>query len=192
MGAMAPQITSLTIVYLTFYWDADRRKHQSSASLVFEWGIHREPVNSPHKWPAWRNMFPFDDVIMVITSQITGISHICSIICSGADQGKHQSSALLAFVRGIHQSPGGFPSQRTCNVENVSIWWSSSWPHPTVLTADISKLTNNGDIWVCFFFFGQFKILPICSSFVTAVLSGISSYFVIYNHRMKLGKWLAA
>ena len=28
------------------------------------WGIHRSPVNSPHKWPATRKMFPFDDVIM--------------------------------------------------------------------------------------------------------------------------------
>ena len=27
-------------------------------------GIHRSPVNSPHKWPVTRKMFPFDDVIM--------------------------------------------------------------------------------------------------------------------------------
>ena len=48
MGAIASQITSLTIVFSTFYSDADQRKHQSSASLVFVPGIHREPVNSPH------------------------------------------------------------------------------------------------------------------------------------------------
>ena len=35
MGAMAPQITSLIIVYSTVYSDADQRKHQSSASLAF-------------------------------------------------------------------------------------------------------------------------------------------------------------
>ena len=35
--------------------------------------------------------------------QITGISIICSTVGSGADQGKHQSSASLAFVRGIHR-----------------------------------------------------------------------------------------
>ena len=40
------------------------KKHQSSASLAFVWGIHRGPVNSPHKWPVTRQMFPFDDVIM--------------------------------------------------------------------------------------------------------------------------------
>ena len=64
MGTMASQITSLPIVYLTVYSDPDQRKHQSSASLAFVWGIHRWPVNSPHKWPVTRKMFPFDDVIM--------------------------------------------------------------------------------------------------------------------------------
>ena len=54
MGAIASQITSLTIVYSTVYSDADQRKHQSSASLVFFPGIHREPVNPPHKWPVMR------------------------------------------------------------------------------------------------------------------------------------------
>ena len=65
MGTMASQITSLTIVYSTGYSDADQRKHQSSASLAFVWGIHRGPVNSPHKWPVTRKMVPFDDVIMI-------------------------------------------------------------------------------------------------------------------------------
>ena len=64
MEAIASQITSLTIVYSIVYSDADQRKHQSSASLAFVWGIHRGPVNSPHKWPVTRKMFPFDDVIM--------------------------------------------------------------------------------------------------------------------------------
>ena len=64
MGAIASQITSLTIVYSTIYSGADQRKHQSSASLAFVRGIHRWPVNSPHKWPVTRKMFPFDDVIL--------------------------------------------------------------------------------------------------------------------------------
>ena len=62
MGAIAPQITILTMVYSIVYSDADQRKHQSSASLAFV----RGPVNSPHKWPVTRKMFPFDDVIMNI------------------------------------------------------------------------------------------------------------------------------
>ena len=65
MGAMASQITSLTIVYSTVYSGGDQRYQQSSASLAFVQGIHRRPVNSPHKWPVTRKMFPFDDVIMI-------------------------------------------------------------------------------------------------------------------------------
>ena len=64
MGAIASQTTSRSIVYSTVNSDADQRKHQSSASLAFVWGIHRGPVNSPHKGPVTRKMFPFDDVIM--------------------------------------------------------------------------------------------------------------------------------
>ena len=64
MGAIASQITSLTIVYSADYSGVDQSKHQSSASLAFVWGIHRGPVNSPHKGPVTRNEFPFDDVII--------------------------------------------------------------------------------------------------------------------------------
>ena len=64
MGTMASQITSLTIVYSTVYSGAHQRKHQSSASLAFLWGIHRGPVNSPHQWLVTRERFPFGDVIM--------------------------------------------------------------------------------------------------------------------------------
>ena len=41
MTTIASQITSLTVVYSIVYSDADQRKHQSSASLAFVWGIHR-------------------------------------------------------------------------------------------------------------------------------------------------------
>ena len=69
MGAIASQITSLTIVYPIVYSDADQRKRQSSASLAFVRGIHRGPVNSPHKWPVTRKMFPFDDVIIKVLNE---------------------------------------------------------------------------------------------------------------------------
>ena len=64
MGMMAYQITSLALVYSTVYSGADQRKHQSSASLALVQGIHRWPVNSPHKWPVTPEIFPFDDIIM--------------------------------------------------------------------------------------------------------------------------------
>ena len=64
ISVMASQITSLMIVYSTVYSGADHKKHQSSPSLAFVWGIHRWPVNSQHQGPVTQKMFPFDDVIM--------------------------------------------------------------------------------------------------------------------------------
>ena len=64
VSKMASQITNLTVVYSIVYSSADQRKHQSSASLAFVRGIHWRPVNSQHKGPVTRKMFPFDDVIM--------------------------------------------------------------------------------------------------------------------------------
>ena len=74
--AIESQITSLTIVFSTVYSDADQRKHQSSVSLAFVRGIHRGPVNSPHKWPVTRKMFLCDDVVMY--KSVTGSSLPCS------------------------------------------------------------------------------------------------------------------
>ena len=61
----------------------------------------------------------YNDVIMsIMASQITSPTIVYSTVYSGADQRKRQSSASLAFVRGIHRS-----AQRASNAENVSIWW---------------------------------------------------------------------
>ena len=60
----------------------------------------------------------YSDLIMNGTaSQITGVSIVCSTVCSGANQRKHQSSASLASVR---ETTGGFPSQMARNAERVS------------------------------------------------------------------------
>ena len=60
------------------------------------------------------------DVIMsTMASQITSLMIFYSTVYSGTDQRKHQSSASLAFVWGIHRCP----AQRATNTENVSIWW---------------------------------------------------------------------
>ena len=75
MTTVASQITSLTIVYSAVYSDAEQRKHQSSASLAFV------RVNSPHKWPVTRKMFPFDDVIMSPLNERWQCSLIYSEYC---------------------------------------------------------------------------------------------------------------
>ena len=113
---------------------ADQRKHQSSTSLAFLRGIHRWPVNSPHKgqWRGkcfhlttssrivnhrmkaicsiiqWSHFISawvhYIDVIMAtMASQITSLTVVYSTVYSGVDQRKHQSSASLAFVRGVHR-----------------------------------------------------------------------------------------
>ena len=64
MSSMASQITGVSVVHSTVCSGADQRKHQISASLTFLRGIHRWPVNSPHKGSLTGKMFPFDDVIM--------------------------------------------------------------------------------------------------------------------------------
>ena len=72
MTMLASQISSLPVVCSIVYSDVNQRKHQSSASLAFVREIHRGPVNFPHKWPVTRKMFPFDDVIMLCCTVLSG------------------------------------------------------------------------------------------------------------------------
>ena len=98
MGTTASQITSLTIVYSTVYSDADQRKHQRSTSLGFVRGIHRGPVNPPHKWPVTRKMFPFDDVI------IWSNRAVCVLLCFDGIKYLHYRPKVMAVFNKIHTS----------------------------------------------------------------------------------------
>ena len=80
MGAIASQITNLTILYSTVYSGADQRKHQSSAPLAFVRGIHRWPVNSPHKGPVTRKCFHL--MTSSWNKRIFTMSEIVPISCS--------------------------------------------------------------------------------------------------------------
>ena len=51
----------------------------------------------------YRNSHYADVIMIEMASQITSLTVVYSIVNSGADQSKHQSSASLAFVRGIHR-----------------------------------------------------------------------------------------
>ena len=48
-----------------------------------------------------------DAIVSAMTLQVISVSILCSTVYSGADQRKHQSSASLAFVRGINRWPVG-------------------------------------------------------------------------------------
>ena len=92
MGAIASQFTSPTTVYSTVYSGGDQRKYQSSTPLAFVWGIHRWPVNSPHKRPVTRKMFPFDDVTM---------QRACHTGCNGMVRLKIIANYYISRIRRI-------------------------------------------------------------------------------------------
>ena len=78
------------------------------------------------------------DVIMsAMASQITAVSFVCSTVCWGANEKKHQSSASLAFVRG---ESIGHPLGRTSDEENVSIWWRH---HEKKFNYELKLLVNS-------------------------------------------------
>ena len=84
MSAIASQITGVSIVFSTVCRSVNQRKHQSSWSLAFVRGIHRWPVNSPHKRPVTRRMFPFDDAMMTLTHtmvqrMLIDMSQMCQV-----------------------------------------------------------------------------------------------------------------
>ena len=85
---------------------------------------------------SWWHRIPCEtvihDVIMsAMASQITSLTIVYSIVYSGVDQRKHQSSASLAFVRG----------KRVSNAENVSI----SWRHHGISDTSIGCI-----VWMLF------------------------------------------
>ena len=123
MGAMASQITSLTIVYSTVYSDVVQRKHQSSASLAIVRGIHRWPVNSPQKMVSkaenvsiWRRHHVYHPVCLALYD----ISHkicprfSCALSCCGyiiSSQWMHVIH-LPTFSALFHRHWGNFNTLR--------------------------------------------------------------------------------
>ena len=95
MGSIVSQITSLTISCTTVYSGAGQRKHQSSASLAFVWGIHRWPVNSPHNGPITRKMLPCDDVIMFESRRLVDFCFFSIFVMLQLFQGTHEAITTL-------------------------------------------------------------------------------------------------
>ena len=95
-------------VYSTVYSSAGQKKHQSSASLAFVWGIHRWPVNSPHKWPVTRIKVPFDDVMM---RQQSGYNSFMNIITTRYVDGTPMSEVTPVTIWYIRPPHHGHTSQ---------------------------------------------------------------------------------
>ena len=73
-------------------------------------------------------------MISVMASQITSLTIVYSTLYSGAEQIKHQSSASLAFVRGIHRWPVNSPHSGPVTLKIFPFWWrhhenGSYWTH---------------------------------------------------------------
>ena len=84
------------VIISIFTWPACDKGKIYLALFIFKW---TEVLGSPRQW-VWH----YDDVIMtILPSQITSLTVVYSIVYSGVDERKHQSSASLAFVRGIHR-----------------------------------------------------------------------------------------
>ena len=130
------------------------KKHQSSASLAFVRGIYRWSVNSPHKWPVTRKMFPFDDVIMWLIhlkhSYQSGIGHDsitrtfygkpCSCRCSNAYLWNHWTeflrskfcwidweSWLFAHIPRLNMPTGQIMGRCGTHISRTSTPVSSKW-----------------------------------------------------------------
>ena len=130
MSTIASQITSLTIFYSTIYSGADQRKYQSSASLAFVWGIHRGPVNCPHKWPVTRKMFPFDDVIMKKVYELVNLGGLKSPLLNK----QHIFQCMdKIFCMELQRAPRKRSSwgQHGAHLGSVRPRWAPCWPHET-------------------------------------------------------------
>ena len=91
------------------------------------------------RWAAiWMTMHYSDVIMSALQSQIAGVSIVCSAVYSGADQGKHQSSAALTFVRGIQRWPVDSaqkgPVLRKIFLFDDAQWilWGCLWPRAYV------------------------------------------------------------
>ena len=91
--------------------------------------------------------------------QITVVSIVYSTVCSGADQRKHQSFALLAFVRGIH-------------------WWPVDSPYKGPVTRKCFYLMTSK--------FGQCPTFVVVSPYRYRVITTTSCTMTVLCHNFRL------
>ena len=122
MSAMTSELIGGSIVFSTVCPGADQRKHQSSASLPFVRGIHRSPVDSPHKGPVTRQ------------SYIWWRHHACLQMCG--DEFRQYTSYWL--------NDKSFVILNVTDLRRVtsSEWWLISWSQSyTLLIPGIERQT---------------------------------------------------
>ena len=158
-SAMASQITNLMIVYSSVNSGTDQRKHLSSASLAFVRGIHRWPVNSPHRGPVTRKMSPSAAMILRVTD------HKETIV------GQHCWPRLIL--------------DPYCKIYSlVTQRYQVTWVENADICQKIS-LQNFVDDWHSHNNFGQYdRISAQCAANETALelISIFATLFILYQH----------
>ena len=98
MTTVASQITSLIIVYSIIYSDTDQRKHQSSASLAFVWGIHRD------RWiPRTKGQLRGNFFHLMTSSWQTPTYHMAAVHCSRSVL----CNACIVYCTVLHNQESG-------------------------------------------------------------------------------------
>ena len=120
ISTVPSQITSVSFVFSTVCSGTDQGKHRSSASLAFVRGIHRWPVNSPHKGPVTRKMFSFDDVIIwySTSNSITNYIDVVSSNTSKAFDRVHACELLRNCI--IYGRISPLPCVTHCPLGNLN------------------------------------------------------------------------
>ena len=167
MTTMASQITSLTIVYSAVYAGADQRKHQSSPSLAFVRGIHRGPVNSPHKWPVKRKMFPFDDVIMYTVRPKNYVRYPC-FVAIWWDVTTDRFSLNLS--RSLHWQLGQYFD---------SLQLVKQYRYMGCKAYNIKSISENRHFWMKFWLVAVIQMSPKCVIVIIALFRYQDKYTAI-------------
>ena len=134
MDVLSYPCFSYIILMLDYIISVSERNPQGP--LKYHSGLRGVDING--MGPIWLQGIcnPYSDVTMsAIASEITGVSIGYLTICSGTDQTKHQSSASLAFIRGIHRSPMTSPHKGPVKRKmflSDDVTWRSRWHGPTV------------------------------------------------------------
>ena len=89
-------------------------------------------------------------IIDAIASQITSLTIVYSTVHSGTNHRKHQSSASLVFVRGIHRwtvnSPHKWPvTRKTFPFDDVIMLWLFISMAPVALVSDLEWTIYHDD-----------------------------------------------
>ena len=146
--------------------------------------IHRWPVNSPHKWPVTRKMFPFDDVIMGTT---VAEPHATKKIVSPNISVLRLHRIVWWGLMNIGSGPVPVDNGMLYSVENV--WLEichktmSSLLAPEVVMMTTSGANSDDNVFIMTTIGFQFKLICVCVALSTwPVIDWITLSFFVRNN----------